>query len=85
MSDSVLEFSSQAIADEIKLAFLNKGIKTTFSDLNTIYDDVKLIKKSMESSSNQQSNVKYLKLHFTIFANHCQKIEEQLNEITARN
>ena len=85
ISDSVAEFLSPAIADEIKLALLNKGIKTTFSDLNTIYDDVKLIKKRMASSYDQQSNIKCLKFHFALFAIHCLKIKEQLDETMAGN
>lgn len=78
ISNSVIELSSAAVPDEVKMALLNKGINITFSDLNTIYSDIKLIKKDMKSRGDQESNVKYLKSHFTLFENHCQKIKEQL-------
>lgn len=64
------------------MALLKKGINVTFSDLNTIYNDIKHIKTNMKDSRDQEINVKYLKLHFTLFENHCQKIKEQL-ELTS--
>ena len=76
--DSILELTSDGVPDEIKIALLKKGTNVAFSDLNTIYNDLKHIKKDMENNIDQEVNVKHLKLHFTLFENHCQKIKEQL-------
>lgn len=85
ISDSVNKFSSATVPDEIKIALLRKGLHVAFSDLSTIYHDLKQIKKEMQFGSGQEMNVKHLKLHFTLFENHCQKIKEQLDETLARN
>lgn len=85
VSDSVVQLSSQAVPDEIKIALLQKGIHVSFSDLDTIYSDIKNIKKDMKDCIDQEVNVKHLKLHFTLFENHCRKIKEQLDVTLAGN
>ena len=78
ISNSVIELSSAVFPDEVKMALLKKGINVAFSDLNTIYNDIKHIKTNMKDSRDQEINVKHLTLHFTLFENHCQKVKKQL-------
>lgn len=77
--DAVWEIPSLIADDEQKTALVNEGINLTFSDLNAIYDDVKHIRKDIESESEQRRNVKHLDAHFMLFENHCLRIKKRLD------
>ncbi len=79
LSDAVWEVPSLIADDEQKTALVNEGINLTFSDLNAIYDDVKHIRKDIESESEQRRNVKHLDAHFMLFENHCLRIKKRLD------
>ncbi len=81
LSDAVWEIPSVIADDEQKTALVNEGINLTFSDLNAIYDDVKHIRKDIESGSEQHSNIKHLDAHFTLFENHILRIKKRLDTI----
>lgn len=81
LSDAIWEIPSEIADDEQKTALVNEGINLTFSDLNSIYGDVKHIRKDIESGREQRHNVKHLDAHFTLFENHILRVKERLDTI----
>jgi len=81
LSDALWEVPSLIADDEQKTALVNEGINLTFSDLNAIYDDVRHIRKDIESGRKQRHNVKHLDAHFTLFENHILRVKKRLDTI----
>jgi hypothetical protein len=81
LSDAIWEIPSEIADDEQKIALANEGINLTFSDLNAIYDDIKHIRKDIESGMEQRRNVKHLDAHFTLFENHILRVKKRLDTI----
>ncbi|MBL7075298.1 hypothetical protein ISS37_08695 [candidate division KSB1 bacterium] len=81
LSTAIMKMPSEMADDERKTALLNDGINLAFSDLSAIYDDVKHIRKEIESGREQRRNIKHLDSHFMLFENHCLRVKKHLDTI----
>jgi hypothetical protein len=81
LSDAVVKIPSEIADDQQKTALLNDGISLAFSDLSAIYNDVKHIRKEIESGGEQRRNIKHLDAHFMLFENHCLQVKKHLDTI----
>lgn len=81
LSDTVWEIPSVIADDEQKVALINEGLNLIFSDLDVIYNDIKHIRKNIESGMEQRRNVKRLDAHFNLFENHIFRVKKHLDNI----
>ena len=81
IAESYLEVIPSNTFNNESVSFLEDIIHKVFFDLNSIYNDVKNIKKNIKTRTDQRNNVKRIDRHFNQFINDYNRVKTQTEQI----
>lgn len=81
IAESYIEVIPSNTFNNESVSFLEDIIHKVFFDLNSIYNDVKNVKKNIKNRTDQRINVKRIDKHFNQFINDYNRIKTQIEQI----
>lgn len=81
IAGSYIEVRPSNTFNNESVSFLEDIIHKVFFDLNSIYNDVKNIKKNIKTRTDQRNNVKRIDRHFNQFINDYNRVKTQTEQI----
>lgn len=81
IAESYIETIPSNTFNNESVSFLKDIIHKVFFDLNSIYNDVKNIKKNIKTRTDQRNNVKRIDRHFNQFINDYNRVKTQTEQI----